>query len=219
MLINSTFRLIVAVALTGMALPSFAQDQASPDNVPSKARLEEAVRAQLPVPPAGFTWQLFKNAALLRPDGWNEGTIEPKAGTVPMSVYAASPEQFSDSKPFEMGVTLQIISEPRALRDIPAKKAALLYLKPFLEAHRREDFLILDRKASGDFERTVARYRDAPPGLKPVIVHKFILANDVADSVHVFTFESPEESWKENWDRFGTPILGKVNVFTNLPSR
>lgn len=136
-----------------------------------------------------------------------------------MSVYAASPEQFSDSKQFEMGVTLQIISEPRALRNLPAKQAALLYLKPFLDAHRREDFLILDSKASGDFERTVARYRDAPPGLKPVIVHKFILANDVADSVHVFTFESPEATWKENWERFGTPILGKVNVFPNLPSR
>ena len=136
-----------------------------------------------------------------------------------MSVYAASPEQFSESKQFEMGVTLQIISGPRALRDIPAKKAALLYLKPLLDVHKREDFLILERNTNGDFELTFARYRDAPPGLKPVIVHKVILASDVADSVHVFTFESPEETWQENWDRFGTPILGKVNLLPNLPSR
>jgi hypothetical protein len=46
-------------------------------------------------------------------------------------------------------------------------------------------------------ETTIVRYRDAPPGLKPVIIHKFLIANDAADSVHMFTFESPESSWEE----------------------
>lgn len=209
---------LAACVLIGLALPSLAdaQDQAQGERI----KLEEAIRSRLPEPPAGFSWQLFKNTALLRPDGWYEKTIESKAGpTVPVSVYAASSEQFSETKQFEMGITLQVISGPKEIRNIPAKQAALLYLKPFLDAHKPADFSILERNTRGDAERTFVRYRDAPPGMKPVIVHKFIVANDVADSVHIFTFESPEESWQENWDRFGTPILGKVLVIPSLPSR
>jgi hypothetical protein len=44
------------------------------------------------------------------------------------------------------------------------------------------------------------------------------LANNVTDSVHVFTFESPAESWEENWAKFGTPILSKINVLPNVPA-
>jgi len=65
-------------------------------------------------------------------------------------------------------------------------------------------------------KRTFFRYRDAPPGLKPIIVHKFILANNSADSVHVFTFKGPADSWEENWAKYGTPILSKVNILPNV---
>ena len=75
---------------------------------------------------------------------------------------------------------------------MPAKKLALVYLEPFLRAHKKQDFSILKSKTDGDMETTIVRYRDAPPGLKPVIIHKFLVANDAADSLHVFTFESPD---------------------------
>lgn len=60
------------------------------------------------------------------------------------------------------------------------------------------------------------RFRDAPPGLKPIVVHKLILANN-ADSLHIFTFESPESTWTENWEKYGTPILGRLQVVAQLP--
>jgi hypothetical protein len=179
--------------------------------------VEQVVLSRLPPPPDGFSWRIFKNAALLTPVGWHEHTLESPAGSVPMSTYAASPQEFSVSKQFEMGVTVQVMAGTMRSNHVPASKAALLYLKQFLDSHKREDFLILERKTRGDFESTFMRYRDAPAGLKPIIVHKFVLANDVADTVDIFTFESPEDSWTENWSRFGTPIIGKVAVLPNLP--
>jgi hypothetical protein len=180
--------------------------------------IRAAIKTQLPSPPAGFEWQLYKNAVFLKPVKWNEGEKNSSSGGIPITVYAASPEKFSESKQFEMGVTVQIISGSKRIRGIEANKMALLYLKPFLDAHKKEDVLILDQNKKGEFERTFFRYRDAPPGLKPIIVHKFILANNSADSVHVFTFESPADSWEDNWSKYGTPILSKLSVLPNVPA-
>lgn len=194
-----------------------AAAQSTPNAAISVERIQEAIKSQLPPPPNGFTWHLYKNAVLPKPAGWHEHEKSATSGGIPFTVYAASPEDFSDTKQFEMGVTVQIISASQRIRGIEAKKMALIYLKPFLDTHKKEEVLVLEQNTKGDFERTFFRYRDAPPGFKPIIVHKFILANNVTDSVHIFTFESPEESWKENWTMYGTPILSKVSVLPNIP--
>jgi hypothetical protein len=40
---------------------------------------------------------------------------------------------------------------------------------------------------------------------------------NVTDSIHIFTFESPTALWDENWKKYGTPIIGKLNVLPNIP--
>jgi hypothetical protein len=205
--------LLISIAL---ATSHAAMAQQLPAANPETIR--KAIESQLPAPPDGFAWQLYKNAVFLKPKQWNERTKAAVSGGIPISAYATSPEEFTDTKQFEMGMTLQIISGSQRLRGIEAKKMALFYLKPFLDAHKKEDILILDQGTAGDFERTFFRYRDAPPGLRPIIVHKFVLANNVSDSVHVFTFESPAELWEVNWAKFGTPMLGKINVLPNVPA-
>ena len=184
----------------------------------STEQIREAIRAQLPAPPEGFIWNLYKNAVFPKPAQWQEQQMATSTAGIPIAVFAASPEEFSATKQFEMGLTVQIISGSQKIRGIEAKKMALVYLKPFLDTHKKEDVMMLEQSTRGDFERTFFRYRDAPPGLKPIIVHKFILANNMTDSVHVFTFESPTESWEENWVKYGTPILSKVNVLPNVPA-
>ncbi|NTV10775.1 MAG: hypothetical protein HGA47_08360 [Zoogloea sp.] len=208
--------IIFATVFFSTAHLSLAQDTSR--SPPSAEQIREAIKSQLPAPPDGFVWQLYKNAVFLRPGQWNEREMAGSTIGIPFTVYAASPEDFSTTKQFEMGVTLQIISGSQQLRNIEAKKMALAYLKPFLDAHKKEEVLMLQQSTRGDFERTFFRYRDAPQGLKPIIVHKFILANNVTDSVHIFTFESPAETWDENWTRYGTPILSKVNVLPNVPA-
>ena len=211
--------LILACVLAIQVSHVRAEDQANASPAPEISKSEALIRAELPPPPAGFSWEVFKNAALLRPDGWNERIAEPEGGDVPISVYAASPEEFTETKWFETGVTLQIYSGPQDRKKVPAKKLALIYLNPFLQAHKKEDFSKFETNTDGDTQTIIIRYRDAPPGLKPVIIHKFLIADDAADSLHVFTFESPESSWQENWERYGTPIIGKIVIVPNLPSR
>jgi len=175
------------------------------------------LRRQLAPPPDGFAWQVYQNCAFLKPAGWNGLSKEDRAQKIPMGAYGISPEPFSFDKDFETGFTVQILVNPQKNAGIPASKAALLYLKPFFEAHQKSDVLLADQSEQGDRHNTIFRYRDAPPGLTPIVVHKYIVADDAADTVHVFTFESPESSWAANWKSFGTPILGKIAIFPAAP--
>lgn len=181
--------------------------------------IREAIKNQLPAPPEGFVWHLYKNAVFLQAVNWIEAERLSSAGGVPMTVYAASPQAFSAQQPFEMGLTVQIISGAQKIRNMEAKDMAVLYLKPFVDAHTKENVLLLERSENADTERTVFRYRDTPPGGKPVIVHKFVMASNDADTVHVFTFESPEDTWKESWKAYGKPFLGKVVVLPSVPAK
>jgi hypothetical protein len=212
----TTKLLALATLLFSVVHIAFAQDitQSSPS---ANQQIKEAIKTQLPVPPSGFVWQLYKNVVFLKPDKWNARERNEQIADIPYTTYAASPEDFSDTKQFEIGLTVQLIINPQRIRGIEAKKMALVYLKPFLDSHKKEAVLILEQSTKGDFERTFFRYRDAPSGLKPIIVHKLILANNVTDSVHIFTFESPADLWEENWAKYGTPIIGKLNVLPNIP--
>lgn len=194
-----------------------SRDISSPgDSSPSSKPAQETVEVELPDPPEGFEWKSYKNAVFPKPVQWREQEAANTAG-IPVTTYATSPEEFSVTKQFEMGLTVHIISDSQKLKGIEAKKMALLFLRPDLDAHKKEDILMLEQSTNGDFEQTFFRYKDAPPGLTPIIVHKFLLANNVTDSVHVFTFESPMETWEENWAQYGTPILSRIIVQSNVP--
>ena len=209
----------ICMAIVGFFIAGLVVAQEAQKTPVSAEQAQEAIRSQLPPPPEEFVWLVYKNAVLPRPAQWNGREKSMSSGGIPITVYAASPEDFSDAKQFETGMTIQIISGSQKVRGIEAKKMALLYLKPFLDAHKKEEVLMIEQSTKGDFERTIFRYLDAPPGLKPVIVHKFILANNVTDSVHVVTFESPADSWQDNWTKYGTPILSKVSVYPNVSPR
>ena len=179
-------------------------------------RRTEAFRA-LPPPPEGFSWQPFKNVAFLRPDGWSQNTLESDQ-QIPMHVFAVGPQPFSKEHLFETGLTVQIIDSPQKMAGLDAYKAVLAYLKPFADAHKNpSDTILFDQQQKGEVQLTYWRFRDAPAGQKPIIVHKYILASKQFDSVYIFTFESPQDNWDENWRKYGTPILKMPVVFVNMP--
>lgn len=202
--------LLGALPLAATSVMAWGQD-AAPQLLTSE-QLRDAVKAQLPPPPEGFTWQVYKNAVFPKPAEWTERELPPTKGPVVMSAYAMSPENFSAQRPFETGFSVQIITGPKRRMNLEARTMAMATIRPILSSHRKDEILILDQKSGGDFQQTFLRYRDAPPGLKPIIVHRFMPANEKTDTVHVFIFESPEDRWDENWARFGTPILQRVNV-------
>ncbi|MEN9437629.1 MAG: hypothetical protein RIR09_2284 [Pseudomonadota bacterium] len=208
----------VAVLMATSLLGLGAQAQESGTAPLGVAEIREAIKTQLPPPPLGFDWHLYKNTVFLQALNWIEAEHVSSVGGVPMAVYSASAQAFSVSQPFEMGITVQTISGARKARNMDAKDMAVLYLKPYVDAHTKENVLLLERSENADTERTVFRYRDTPVGSRPVIVHKFVMASNDADTVHVFTFQSPETTWGENWKAFGKPFLGKLVVLPNVPA-
>ncbi|MBA4327614.1 MAG: hypothetical protein C0428_05250 [Polaromonas sp.] len=195
---------------------TIAAAQPAPGAAPTPEQIRAAIQSELPAPPDGFSWQLYKNTVFLKPAGWHAQEAKTPPG-FPMATFATSPQAFSESSKFEMGLTVNVISGTQRLRGLEAKKAVALMLKPTLDVSKKEDVLVLSQQPAGDFERTIFRYRDAPSGMTPIIVHKFILANNVTDSVHIFMFESPEASWAENWAKYGAPVLSRLQVIPLLP--
>ena len=191
-------------------------DASTEIQTPTAEQIRDAMKSQLPSPPEGFGWQLYKNAVFLKPVKWTEREATNKMLGLSYTVYATSGEKFSTTQQFEMGFTIEIMTGSQRVHGFEAKKMLFVYIKPIMDKHKKEDVLMFEQSTQVDFERTFFRYRDAPPGLKPIIVHKFIVANNVTDSLHIFTFESPEESWSENWVKYGTPILSKVTIVPNF---
>lgn len=179
----------------------------------------ENMRAQLPMAPAGFEWAFFKNAAFIRPKGWNVITkdVSPINGAIGADVYATSPEKFSRENPFEMGFTVQVMLGMSSTVWISAKHAYASYIACFMREIKDEDILILDERKRMQMDSVILRYRDASYGLPPIIVHKFMLINDDLEAFHAYTFESPERSWQENWMRYGTPILSNIAMLHARP--
>lgn len=209
---------IVAVAAS-VAFAQAPSPETAAEPLPEVTAPPMAVQPGLPRAPEGFVWRHFEGAVFLHPLGWNERTaVGPvaRAGTH-MKVYASSPEAFSAESFFEMGLTLQVVKDSKKLTGVDASTVALLYIKPFLDATTREEVLMADRTTNAGIEYTYFRYRNAPAGQKPIVVHKFVAAVPRLDAVFAFTFESPEATWKENWERYGTPIL-KSTFFLRPPA-
>ncbi len=168
--------------------------------------------SKVPHAPKGFSWKVHQGAMLLKPNGWYERTRNDVWGPIQMSVYAASPQRFSESEQFQLGVTVQVFADIKKLPGMNPTRLAQLYLKPLLDSHKREDILLANRLPRGAVETIVFRYRDAPGKALPIVVHKYLVVNDALDTVHVFTFESPESSWTDHWARYGQPILTNLKL-------
>lgn len=175
-------------------------------------KIHVASAARLPVAPTGFVWHTYQDTVFLKPSAWHECEHVITTNTFPVTTYATSPERFSATKPFETGLTIQIIGDAQRIAGIAATQMAAIYLHPFLSARPQEELLLFEQDTRGDCEITFCRFTDAPPNLKPIVVHKFIAANNISDRVHVFTFESPVPFWDDNWVKYGTPMLSQVVV-------
>lgn len=205
---NSLILIFLAINISGCIQNTKPIKQENRNEAPGQ--VPHNLESKLPKPPNGFIWQLYKDATFIVPEVWVKREKTSYENGFPIYVYAASPTEFSETNFFEMGITLQIIKDSKKVKNIEAKMAALLFLKPFFEERKKEDVLMFSTDTEGDFEKIYFRYRDAPERLTPIIVHKFVMINNTSDSVHIFTFESPEKTWTSNWETFGAPIIKRV---------
>jgi len=212
-------RAALAAALSLAIVPASSQQPAAPQAPPVQAP-PMVMQKRLARAPQGFLWRHYQAAVFVRPEAWSErtslGPVARGGGTA--FVYTATPAS-GDPRLADTVFTVEAIVGSRQLTGVDSPTVALLHLKPFVDAHTKEDVLLAERSTRGPFENTVFRYRDAPQGMKPMVVHKLVAASDRYDSVHVFTFESPEEHWKENWAAFGAPILRSAVVLAPNEAR
>lgn len=180
----------------------------------SDTEFADEIRRELPVPPEGFDWVIFHNAVFLRPARWHVVTkhvpsIAELQGRV---IYAASPVLFSETKPFDTGLTLEILSGMNSPGWVSAKHAFARYISGYLSDVADSDILIATEKQQRGIDTVIVRFRDTRLGLPPEIVHKFAHIHHDLEVVHVYTFETPESLWAEHWARYGTPILSNVTM-------
>lgn len=176
--------------------------------------IEKSSPQHIPDAPEGFVWRGMRNVIFLRPENWKEQSLSQNIGPVPTVLYASSAENFGTEKPFETGFTLRIAYDIRKTVKMDASKFGQAMLSPIFQHHTKEDFKLFNQEKKGDFDLMYLRYRDAPQGMTPIIIHKFVMSNDATDTSYEATFESPENSWDANWAKFGSPIFGKI-LFTS----
>lgn len=155
----------------------------------------------LPSPPAGFSWVEFSEikGAFLLPDGWHFRQ-EKRGGTL---AYFLTRERIEADRPFETGMTLNVVPEVskktgRRAPDYAGAFAAAL--------SGSEELLDSWQKRFGTMELYGARVRSAREGLEPLIMHRLSIGNATTDTLYIIVFESPERSWQEMW-RLGDVML------------
>ena len=179
---------------------------------------EEIKSMLLPPPTTGYEWVIYRNCAFLKPQGWNQHTLPDVPAQKIIGAISTSPETFSESKQFETGFTAQVVANFKANNGLPPSKGAILMLKQITDQRTEKDVLVFDTKpAQSGSTSFIMRYRDAPEGKTPLVIHKTLIANDAQDTLHIFTFESPEKNWDESW-KIGTPIIAKIAVIPFLPA-
>lgn len=176
-----------------------------------RSTLESKLR--LPQAPANFRWRLFRNSLFLCPKAWTNHTQEESLGGLAFYTFAASPESFSSSKMFTIGITVQVLAGARQVKKVSTRVMAQMYLEPFLEkiSDPKKDLLQMEEQEEEGKSLIMLRYRlNIPEG--PRIVQKFTLTNESADTVNIFTFECPESLWSRWWPDYGHRFLRSVAV-------
>lgn len=201
------------VLLAGISFVAAAPASAAPD-----AEMIALVKSALPAAPAGFDWAIYRNCAVLKPNGWNERTMADDLGKKVIGAYAFSPEQFSEQKQFEHGFTAQVVAGFKAMNKLEPSKGAVLMMKSITDGRPDSDILLFKDNKFPDRISYFLRYRDAPAGKTPLVIHKYMIARDGDDTLHIFTYESPEAQWEANWKSFGETMLGKIAVIPFLPA-
>ncbi|MCE3255179.1 MAG: hypothetical protein K0R25_673 [Rickettsiaceae bacterium] len=190
--------IFVSCTTTKTISPLFDANSAEHDE-----RIKDLLLSQYPEAPKGFKWIMFQGVALRKPIAWSEYKTD--------KVYTSSVESVSKKGKFETGITIQRIRNVRKINHIEAIEYAVAYLKIF-EADKNNKTLIRTFGGTKDYGAIVYRYRNAPSNLKPIIVHKFLIANDNEDSVVIVTLEAPEKTWDKIWERYGLVIFKQVSA-------
>ena len=187
------------------ALPAATSDKLEATPVAALAKLSKA--------PDNFGWRIYRNGAILLPSDWHELAVITSDNGHPLYAYAASPEAFSADTMFEVGISIQVVLHCKQERGQSATEFSGQLVNNLQQSHGQFPFHLETPASSGETKTFNLQYSDGAGNGKRYTTHKYIVANDAADTVYIFTFVSPAESWEENWKNYGSVIFSKLSIF------
>ncbi len=165
--------------------------------------VKDLLISQFPKPPSGFKWIMFQGVALRQPIHWSQYKTN--------KVYTSSIESVAKNGTFETGLTIQRVSNIKKITNISSLKYIVDYVKIF-EADKNNKTLKLSFGGTKEGATIIYKYRNTLPNLKPVIVYKYLLANEKDDYAVIITIESTEKKWNKIWKDYGLVIFNKISV-------
>jgi hypothetical protein len=207
--ISCQAQVVVSPAVNSASAPV---STASPSSPPIQFR--PAVReSALPPAPKGFVWQRLEaiEVAVVTPESWK---MHQKDDAV-TKTFAFSGDPLNDKGQFETGLTVRLMWHPQTLPGNEAKAAesVMAGIAKAIYNNKSDNQVIrstLDDKAGKRV--MIIRYRNAPAGLPPIVVHAMAIGDSRTGLVYQIIFESPERQWDDSW-KIGEQILSRVSVF------
>lgn len=156
-----------------------------------------------PTPP-GFSWYEAPNAeaVVLKPDGWFIKT-ESKNGTGALFI---SREDISTSGEFQTGLSLNLVHGVQSKSGLPSSKYAIGFLSKILEGN--EELMSFANPDNNGMMSLGLRLRNKK---LDKVIHFYLIANDIRDTLHIFMFESPAQEWDSAW-KIGEPMFRNLRL-------
>ena len=183
--------------------------------MPVHATIEHAI-ASLPTAPAGFDWDAFKDAVFLKPSLWKPTVAATTTAAIPTFVMSATEGDVDSDDSTQPKLAVSIFSQPKRCGGVSASRMALMHLHPHLQNCPIGDVILLEQEHQQNVEVISFRFHHKPAGQPAQVIHKYLVASDVADALHAFTFQSPLELWDSAWEQYGKTFLDHARVLPNL---
>jgi hypothetical protein len=166
---------------------------------------------ELPQPPKNYAWVRCEEtkSAFLKPKGWHFK----KQHKGDVWDYYITRENIEKSGYFKTGVTISVIP------NIPAKKGMIAsrYAEAFIATAAKSREAIEDpwTQSMGPFNGygVVLLNRDEKEG--DFFTHNLSIANDETGTVYIVIFESPTDTWDDDW-KIAEPIIKRLLIDTDI---
>ncbi len=161
--------------------------------LPLLALSSMALALDLPAPPRGYSWQECPDVkgALLVPDGWHFRRLEAEGKVA----YFITPEPFEPSRPFDVGLTFNVVQEvPQKVGKDPSGFARQLIgtiTSSYPKARTWETDL-------GSFRGYGVIYQTSKEAAE-VQLYKMVVTNDETGTAFLVSFEAPVAEWERRW--------------------
>jgi hypothetical protein len=173
--------------------------------------------AALPDAPDGFAWQKIEpiDVAVLTPIGWKEHQRDIGYSRI----FAFSDEPLDAKGFFETGLTVKLLWHPYFMPGTEEKAVddLLVGIAKGIKNNTADNTVIRGtREVQYGKPMLVVRYRNAPKGMTPIIVHTVAIGDPQTGLVYQFIFEGPESRWEKIWE-IGDQIMSRLIIL--FPTR